>query len=1032
MLQEDIEVSGLVTDSARQILSGVSVTLKSKQSIGTTTDLNGRFVLKVPANDILVFTMSGYTTKEVPVGNNTTIDVVMQKDIQLLEETVVVAFGNRAKKRDLIGAVTSVSVSELQIPSSNLTTALQGRVAGMISYQRSGEPGLDNADFFIRGVGTFGVNQQPLILVDNMEMDINDLARIPWDNLESFSVLKDASASAMYGARAANGVIIVTTKRGKDGPAKVNLRAEQRISAPTQNLKIADPVTFMKMNREAILTRDPLGKDNTYSLEKIDKTIAGDDPILYPAVDWLDFITRKVTTTQNYNLGVSGGGQLARYNVSANYTTDNGLLKIEPINDFNSNVRFNVFDFLSNVDINLTKSTQLVARVKANIQDYNGPPSSGSAAYGNAIRSNPVLFLPVYTPGESQSYIKHPMFGNYANGGYLNAYAEIVKGYSEKRRSNLSFQTELTQDLAAIITEGLKFRGMLNITRKSYFEQSRQYKPFYYSPIVDPVTNRVSSYFQINPKDGTEYLDFVPGNRDQTATLYGEAQFLYNRTFAEKHGLTGSLIGTLRSNVATPTDNDISLINTLPYRNVSFSGNFSYAYDERYYAQFTFGYNGSERFAADSRWGFFPSFGVAWTVSKEKFMEGLWPVISNLRFRATHGWVGNDNISNTRFFYLSDVNLNDGGKRYAFGLPTSGQYAVNGVSIRRYENPFVQWEISRQTNLGIDLGMFKGALTFTGEFYRQFRYNIVQDRAAIPSSTGLQAAVLANLGKYESKGFEGELAYTKSVNKNLFFQGRGTFTYATGHYVYYEEPAYQYAYLSRIGLNARQQTGYIAERLFIDDNEVLNSPEQQFGGAAVLGGDIKYVDANNDGVINSNDLVPIGQPTTPEITYGFGLTTGYKSFDLSFFFSGIARTSLFISPVYYNGSTQKYGVAPFGSATAPNAVLQAWADSYWSEENQNIYAQWPRLSQSPTTNNIQNSTYWMRNGNLLRLKQVELGYNLKQNLLKKYRMNTLRIYFSGTNLFKWSPFKLWDPEMGGNGLAYPLQRVFNFGININI
>jgi TonB-linked SusC/RagA family outer membrane protein len=1023
VLQQDVEVSGLVTDTLGQILPGVSVSVKSKPSIGTTTDLNGRYVLKVPANTILVFSMVGFSTQEISVKNKRNINVKLKEDSQVLDEMVVVAFGNVTKKKDLIGSVTSISPKDLKVPSSNLTSALQGRVAGVVSFQRSGEPGVDNSDFFVRGVGTFGVNQRPLILVDNMEVQTDDLARIPWDDLESFSVLKDASAAAVYGARAANGVIVVTTKRGQEGPAKINARIEQRVSMPTQNLKIADPVTFMKMHREAVLTRDPLSKASTYSLEKIDKTASGENPTLYPAVDWLDFMTREVTTTQNYNLGVSGGGQVARYNVSANYTTDNGLLKIEPINDFNSNVRFNVFSFLSNIDINLTKSTQLVARVKANLQDYNGPPSSGSEAFRNALKSNPVLFLPVYTPGENQSYIKHPLFGNYDQGQYLNAYAEVVKGYSERRRSNLAFQTELHQDLSSFLTEGLKFRALLNITRRSYFTQSRVYKPFYYTPVADPITNEIQSYFQINPESGTEYLDFNAGARNQAAISYGEAQLSYNRIFNNVHSVTGSLISTIRSEISTPTDN-ISLINTLPYRNLSLSGTAAYAYDDRYYAQFTFGYNGSERFSLKSRWGFFPSFGLAWGVSNEEFMKKLKPVISNLRIRATHGWVGNDNISDVRFFYLSDVDLNDGSKGYSFGLPTTGSYSVNGISTTRYENPFVQWEISRQTNLGIDLSLFNGAFGFTGDFYRQFRYNIVQKRAALPASTGLQADVLANLGKYESKGFESEITYSKSVNKDLYFQGRGTFTYATGAYEYYEEPNYQYAYLSRLGLNANQTRGYIAERLFIDDNEVLNSPEQQFS-TSVMGGDIKYVDVNKDGVINNEDAVPIGLPTNPELTYGFGLSTNYKTFDFSFFFSGIARTSLFIDPT-------TGGTAPFGSVRAPNAVLQAWADSYWSEEKQDIYASWPRLSQSPTANNIQTSTFWMRNGNLLRLKQVELGYSMKEKFLNRYKINRLRVYISATNLLKWSPFKLWDPEMGGNGLAYPLQKVFNFGINVTL
>lgn len=1017
-------IKGTVLDPNGTPIPGVNI-LEVGTTNGVTTDFEGNFILNlISFRPKLRISYIGYQTLEIEVQNKTQIEVMLKEDVQSLEGVVVTAFGQRQKKSDLVGSVTSIAPEELKIPVSNLTAAVQGRIAGMVSFQRSGEPGLDDADFFIRGVGTFGVNNRPLILVDNVEVSAADLARIPWDDLESFSVLKDATAAAVYGSRAANGVILVTTKLGKEGPPKINLRLEQRLSMPTKNLDIADPVTFMKMNREAILTRDPLDRDNqnVYSLEKIDKTAAGIDPILYPAVDWLGFITKKVTNTQNYNVGISGGGEVATYNVSGNLTTDEGLLKLESINDFNSNVRFKVYNLRSNIQVKLAENTRLTVRALANIQDYNGPPSSGSAAYNNALHSNPVLFQPIYTPPPSMSYITHPMFGNYQEGGYLNAYAEIVKGYSERKRSNLSFQVELNQDLS-FITEGLSYRGLFNITRNSYFEQSRVYNPFYYTPSVNPNTGKVDSFLAINPTTGTEFLNFEAGRRDQSAVAYAESQFIYNKTFAEKHGVTAMAIGTLRDNVSTPVSS--SLVDNLPFRNVSLSGNATYTFDQKYHAQFTFGYNASERFSEKFRWGFFPSIGLAWTVNKEKFMETLDPTISKLRFRFTHGLLGNDNISNERFFYLSDVDLDAPGGGYSFGIPTTGSNSVTGVSTSRYENPFVQWEISEQTNLGIDLGLFNNALTFTGDYYRQYRNNIVQTRA-LPASNGLQAPVLANVGKYKSSGFDAELAYNKSINADWWLQGRSTFTYTTGEYVCFEEPTLPYPYLSRIGLNANQVRGYIAERLFIDDEEVLNSPRQEFGGQQVLGGDIKYVDVNKDGVVNSNDIVPIGYPTIPEITYGFGLSVGYKSFDLSFFFSGIARTSLFINP------SSNTGTAPFGSITAPNAVLQAWADSHWTEEHQDVYAQWPRLSQNPTENNMQTSTYWMRDGSMLRLKQAEIGCNLKGMGLEKINIQNLRIYISGTNLLNFSRFKLWDPEMGGNGLAYPLQRVFNFGMNFNL
>ncbi|MEH6304085.1 TonB-dependent receptor [Olivibacter sp. CPCC 100613] len=1027
-LQQDHEVRGIVRDTTGAILPGVSIFVKSKPSLGTTTDLNGRYILNVPANAVLVFNMIGFERQEFNAADREIIDVILAESASVMEEAVITAFGEKQRKNDLIGSVSSINPEELRVPSSNLTAALQGRVAGLISFQRSGEPGLDNADFFIRGLGTFGVNQRPLILIDNMEVSTDDLARIPVDDIASFSILRDATASAVYGSRGANGVIMVTTKLGKEGPPKISFRAEQRVSTPTQRVDIADPITFMKMNNEAILTRDPLAI-TPYSDEKIARTMAGDDPIMYPAVDWLDLVTKPTTRTQNYNLSISGGGQVANYAVSGNFTQDNGLLRVNPINNFNNNVDFKVYNLRSNININITKATQLMVRTVANFQNYNGPPVGGSKAFRSALRANPVLFNPVYEPGPQQAYISHPLFGNFDDGGnlYLNPYAEIVRGYSEWSRSNMQVQVELRQNLSSLI-EGLSYRGLANISRGSYMEYIRQYNPFYYAPSIFNNNTGTYNFVNINPDTGTEYLNFNENGRGQEALFYMENAINYDRVFQEKHHVSGMLISTIRNRITLPFDQPGSLISTLPFRNASFSGNFTYVYDDRYHAQFTFGYNGSERFAANNRWGFFPSGGLAWTVHNEKFMQPLKNIVSTLRLRLTHGLVGNDNISNTRFFYLSEVNLDNESRRFNFGV-TPGDYQRNGVSINRYANPYVTWEISQQTNLGIDLALFNGKIGFTGDFFRQNRSNVVQERAALPSSMGLSAPVLANLGKYRSEGFDAELNYMHSVNQYLWFQGRGTFTFTKGKYIYYEEPNYEYAYLSRIGLDVNQRFGYVAERLFIDNEEVFNSPRQSFGDV-VMGGDIKYLDINGDGVIDANDMVPIGYPTTPQINYGFGLTTGYKNFDFSFFFSGMARTSLHINAT--NGDENNNGSAPFGNIYSPNAVLQVWADNYWSEDNRNIYALWPRLSQTPLENNTQTSTFWMRNGSFLRLKQVEIGYTLNPTFTRRYKIQNFRIYGSGTNLFSVNSFKLWDPEMGGAGLQYPLQRVFNLGVLLTI
>ncbi|RKO70694.1 SusC/RagA family TonB-linked outer membrane protein [Sphingobacterium puteale] len=1019
-IQREVQVTGTVKDSLGTILPGVTIHLKSKPSVGTTTDLNGNYILKVPATEVLVFKMVGYRTEEAPIAGRTKIDIILEQSSAYVDEVVVTAFGQKTLRESVVGAVTTVSPKELRTGSSNLTTALQGRVAGMISFQRSGEPGLDNADFFIRGVGSFGVNNSPLILVDNMEVTSTDLARIPVDDIESFSVLKDAAAAAVYGSRGANGVLLVTTKMGKEGPARLNFRVDQRLSAPTEKVKIADPVTWMKMQNEAYMTRDPLTeRRNLYSPEKIARTEIGDDPYAYPAVDWLGMLIKEKTNTQNYNLTITGGSQIAQYNISGNMTRDFGLIKVDPLNNFNNNVDFKVYNLRSNININVTKSTTLAVRALANLQDYSGPIVGGADAFRYALRSNPVLFQPVYRPGIEQSYIRHPMFGNAEDGRYLNSYAEVVKGYQNYKRSNIVLSVELNQKLD-FLTEGLRYRGMLNVTRNSYFAENRQYKPFYYE-FMGYDASHSPYYNPLNPEQGTEYLDYSPADRTNAAIFRLENQILYDRTFG-KHALSGMFLTAMQDRVE-PDTRTPSLLNTLPYRNVSYSGRFTYSFDKRYSAEFNFGYNGSERFADKHRWGFFPSAGLAWNVQNESFMEPYRDVVSLLKLRATHGLVGNDVISATssRFFYLSDVELNSGNQSYTWGMPGETRRTINGIDIRQYQNNDITWEISRQSNLGLELGLFKSAFKLTVDYFNQKRSNIVQTRASIPSTAGYSANILANVGKYSSRGVDAEMNYSKSVNSDLWFQARGTFTYATGKYVNYEEPQYEYPYLSRIGLSATQQRGYVAERLFIDDDEVRNSPAQTFS-EQVLGGDIKYLDINKDGVINSNDMVPIGLPTTPEINYGFGLSTGYKRLDFSFFFAGMAQTSLFINPTYA-------GSAPFGSVTAPNAVLQVWADSYWSEGNQNPYALWPRLSSTPMANNTQTSTFWMRNGNVFRLKQVELGFELNPAVAKRYKFQRFRVYASATNLLKFSSFKMWDPELGGNGLGYPLQRVFNLGIN---
>lgn len=1023
--QQKKEIKGNVQDAVGP-LPGVSVSVKGNSKIGTTTDNNGRFILDVPGeNTVLVFSMIGFTPQEVPVAGKTEINIVLKENNQLLEEAVVVAFGTQ-KKESVIGSITTINPSELKVPSSNLTTALAGRMAGIIAYQRSGEPGQDNAAFFIRGVTTFGTGKKdPLILIDGVEVTTTDLARLQADDVGSFSIMKDATATALYGSRAANGVVLVTTKTGKEGKAKINFRLENSISQATKNVALADPITYMNLQNEAVLTRNPLGVP-VYSQYKIDNTIAGTNPLVFPATDWQDEILKNSTMNRRANLNVSGGSKVARYYVAGTFNQDNGILKVDNRNNFNNNIDLKSYSLLSNVNVDLSNSTEMVVRLRGNFDDYSGPVNEGSGVYRSVMRTNPVLFPAYYPATGDLQYAQHILFGNDPEVSYINPYADLVRGYKEYSRSNMLAQFELKQDLSELVTKGLSVRAMAQTLRNTFFDVSRSYNPYWYNV---GVYNKFSDEFNVvnsNPDGGTEYLNYSPGSKNVSSNFYLESAVNYNRTF-NKNTFGGLLVYMMRNNI---TGNGTDLQASLPFRNVGLSGRGTYSYDNRYYAEINFGLNGSERFSQSERFGFFPSAGLAWSISNEKFFEPLKGTISKLRLRATYGLTGNDQIGRDedRFFFLSNVSLNNGSKGAVFGRDNG--YSRSGVSISRYDNNAITWETSKKLNLALELSLTQG-FELIAEYFTDHRSNILMARADVPLTLGLQATPYANLGKASGKGVDISLDYSKSFNKSFWITGRGNFTYATSSFEVYEEPNYDEKYLSRVGQPLSQQWGYIAERLFVDEEDVRSSPTQTFG--EYMAGDIKYRDVNEDGIITNLDQVPLGFPTDPEIVYGLGFSTGYKGFDLSAFLQGSARSSFWIN----TGATAPFIAYNYGSSDASslsgqpvNQLLKAYADNHWSEDDRNLYALWPRLSSTYNSNNGQQSTWFMRNGSFLRLKSVEFGYTLPSKFAQKLKMRNLRFYMSGTNLGTLSGFKLWDIEQAGRGLDYPIQKVYNFGVQV--
>lgn len=1014
MAQQQI-VSGLVVDNEGLPLPGVTI-LKMGTGNGTVSSIDGRYAINnVQQGDTLRFSFIGYTSQLLVVDKQRNIDVIMSESAETLEEVQVVAFQTQ-KKESVIASINTINPKELKIAPTNLTAAFAGKLAGVISYQRSGEPGQDNAQFFIRGVTTFGYKNDPLILIDGLEVTTNDLARIEPDNIASFSIMKDATATALYGARGANGVILVTTKEGKKGKARVSLRIESSMSSPTMTNQFLDGVEYMELYNKALRTRQPDALLH-YSKEKIEGTRKGLDPNSYPNIDWYNELFRKQVFNKKANLNINGGGEVAQYYLSVSYTNEKGLLKVDPLNNFNNNIDIKRYNMRANVNIKLTKTTQAEVKFYSMFDRYNGPVNSANTIFESVMQANPVNFPKYYEGIAYDQYVNHTLFGNKGTGNFPNPYADMVKGYKDRFSSTILSQFQLEQDMD-FLTEGLKFRGMASVRNYSMNENSREFTPFYYGLAALETEEGIKhSLYQI--QEGTEFLNDPNVVNAANSSFYFELVAQYNRTFADRHDVGALLVFTRKESLNTLGGNSYA---TLPSRNMGVSGRVTYGFSSRYFTEFNFGYNGSEKFAENHRYGFFPSAGLGWAVSNEPFFEDFKGVADQLKLKATYGLVGNDAISdpNDRFFYLSNVNLNDGGRGYTFGRNFSNTHS--GYIINRYPNSEVTWEVAEKSNLGLELGLFE-KMTLQVDLFSEHRRNIYWAWEYVPGTMGLTANINSNIGEAKSQGTDISLDYNQVVSNDLWITSRINFTYSSNETLKNGEPVYQYDYLSRVGHPINQQWGLVAERLFIDEQDVINSPSQYnqgsaSGDAGYLPGDIKYVDVNEDGKVDDLDRVPIGFPTVPEIVYGAGASMGYKQVDFSFFFQGIARESFFVEP----GT-----IAPF---IGERNALKIIADNHWSDDNPDPYAFWPRLSTLSVPNNEKQSTWWLRNGSFLRLKSVEIGWSLSDKMLRKLKIEEARIYMNGTNLLTFSSFKLWDPEMAGNGLGYPPQRIINLGLNM--
>lgn len=1008
----------VVTGDTNEPAVGATVYLRNSTT-GTITDTDGKFSIAIEGlGGVLEFSYIGYKTQEVALVGQSNINVTLQPDNEVLDEVVVVGYGSQ-RKESVVGAISTLDVTKLIVPTSNLSTALAGQLSGIVAMSRSGEPGKNSAaDFYIRGVSSFTGNTSPLVLVDGVERDL-DL--VDTEDIASFSILKDASASAVYGVRGANGVILITTKKGAVGKPQVNVRTEFGFTQPTKKPKMVNSAQWAELYNEAYST-------NYYSAEDIEMYRSGADPDLYPNVDWFDTMFNNMAANQRVNLNITGGSDIVRYYVAGSFYNESSIYKnAGNIYGYDSSIRYNKFNFRANVDLNLTKSTVINLNL-ANIYEKSFGPGFGdtdSDIWSYLFMTSPNAFPVEYSDGR--------LSGPSTDSGYNPWNMLVHSGYREQFWNSAQSLIGVTQDIGALweplkgLTANIKFSwDAWNTTL-----QRRSKSPTFYhargraedGSLIYDDENGDGIWEPVHT--GDETLSYGIG-RSGTMTRYVEGSLTYNRLFGEHR--VGALF-LYNHKIYTDTQAGSSSA-SLPYKDQGIAGRLTYAFRDTYFLEVNMGYNGSENFARGHRFGFFPAVALGWMMSSEKWFEPATKVIDMLKWKASYGKVGNDDIGGTRR-WVYEPTIATGGSWY-YGQ--SGNQGGSGIRVGEVENLEASWEEALKLNAGVEFSLFN-KVRVQADYFREERQGIFLKRAGLPAIVGVSTVPYVNIGETLNQGFDATVEYMHKVNDDLFITARGNFTFNRNKLINNDEPDWEYRYQNRIGKpfgsgGSTQPFGLIALGLFESEEEIANSPVQNFGEYRV--GDIKYQDVNGDGIVDEQDVVAIGYTNLPEITYGFGATAQWKGWDFNLFFQGVARTSFFLS-----GSSIH---SPFSTGNMERAAINedvygnVWMSTNTAEQNAGVT--YPRLSAGSggagSTNNNRASTWWLRDGSFLRLKSMEIGYSLPQHILQKSFIKSLRFYISGNNLLCFSPFKLWDPEKGtSDGSGYPLNRTFSIGFNAN-
>ena len=1019
--QNKRKISGRVTDIKGEPLIGVNVTVDGDAN-GSITNMDGLYEIFVTKKSVVLkFTYIGFKTSEIRTNASTNIyDVTLEEQVNELEETVIVGYGTQRKISN-IGAQSSMKMEDIKTPSASLTTTLAGRLAGVVAVQRTGEPGKDAADIWIRGISTPNTSS-PLVLVDGVERSFND---IDPEDIESLTTLKDASATAVYGVRGANGVILIKTKPGKVGKPTVSADYYESFTRFTKMVDLADGITYMNAANEAMRND---GIATKYTEDQIRNTIAGKDPYLYPNVDWLKEIFNDWGHNRRVNVNVRGGSEKVAYYASVSYFNETGMTVTDKnIDTYDSKMKYSRYNFTTNLNIDVTPTTKVEIGAQGYLGEGNYPAISSADLYNAAMSISPVEYPKMFFVN-GEAFVP----GTSTNNNFNNPYSQATRrGYDNLTKNQIYSNLRVTQDLD-MLTKGLKLTAMyaFDVYNEIHVHQDRAESTYNFLDTSVPYDMNGQPILQ-RIYEGSNVLSYKQETSGNKKT-YLEASLNYDRTFNDDHRVSALFLFNQQSKLLYPKG---TLEDAIPYRMMGIAGRATYSWKDRYFAEFNIGYNGAENFSPKHRFGTFPAFGVGWVVSNEKFWQPLSKAVSFLKIRYTDGKVGNSEVSDRRFMYLDQMKEN-GDYGYKFG--------PNGTKWSGYEtvNMAVDliWEESRKQDLGIDLKLFNDDLSIVFDLFKERRENILLKREhSIPSFLGYNtSAPYGNIGIIENKGFDGTIEYNKRINKDWVIALRGNVTFNKDKWIQGELPEQKYEWMNQYGHNINGVKGYVAEGLFtqaeIDDMvrwESLSDANKaitpkpfasQFG--TVKAGDIKYKDLNNDGQIDAYDQTYISRGDVPTTVYGFGFTVGWKDLSVGMMFQGVAGAERVL-----NGSS----VNPFNGGGG-SGNLYSNIDDRWTEENPDQNAFYPRLSYGSETtsniNNFQKSTWWVRNMNFLRLKTLQISYNLPKPWVNKVHLKNAAVYVMGTNLFTLSRFKLWDPELNtDNGASYPNTTSYSVGIN---